>query len=319
MKKIKLLCPNPDVFSQEGLAHARKYFYLDAIKLNQDEFDRLAVEYDAVLVRFDTQIRKDVMIGNSKLKYILSPTTGLDHIDINEAKKNEIKLFHLRDKKKFLSELSGTAELTIALMFSLSRKIPDSVNSVRKGEWKTESFRGKELRQKNLGIIGYGRLGKMVGKICRSIGMNINVYDPYVKNVSIYFKHFKDLNLLISNSDIITIHVPLNNETYKMIGRKEFNSFRKSSYLINTSRGDIIDQKALLNCLKNKKIAGAALDVISQEFNFQNKNKNKSESELTRFLNKNDNLIITPHIGGATHESVIKTDIFIIDQMVKSV
>ena len=159
----------------------------------------------------------------------------------------------MRDKKKFLTGLSGTAELTIALMFSLLRKIPNSVNSVRKGEWKTENFRGKELRHKNLGIVGYGRLGKMVGKICRSIGMNISIYDPYLKNIPKYIVSFKDLNSLISHSDIITLHVPLNNETYKMIGRKEFNLFKNSSYLINTSRGDVIDQKELINSLKKKK------------------------------------------------------------------
>ena len=108
--------------------------------------------------------------------------------------------------------------------------------------------------------------------------MNISIYDPYLKNIPKYIVSFKDLNSLISHSDIITLHVPLNNETYKMIGRKEFNLFKNSSYLINTSRGDVIDQKELINSLK-KKIAGAALDVISQEFKFQS----NDESLLTTF------------------------------------
>ena len=120
--------------------------------------------------------------------------------------------------------------------------------------------------------------------------------------------------MLIKNSEIITIHVPLNNETYHMIGKKQFEIFNKKSYLINTSRGDIIDSRYLLDGLKKNKLTGAALDVINDELIFLKKGKN----DLVQFSKKNENLLITPHIGGATYESVKKTDLYIINQFINT-
>ena len=162
MTYFKFLCPSPESFSEKGLKHLAKYVRLDVIKLSQKKFEKRAPKYDGLIIRFNTIIDKKIINKNSKIKWVICPPTGLDHIDLDLCKINKVKILSLKKEKKFLKEINSTAELTLALILNLSRKIIDARESVLNSQWKFQKFRGNDLYNKNLGIIGLVRLGKKV-------------------------------------------------------------------------------------------------------------------------------------------------------------
>ena len=293
--RVKILCPEPNSFSQKGLDYARSFSQLTATTLTQSEFDEIAPQFDAVLVRFNTKVGSNIFGEESNIEAVLSPTTGLDHIDMKSAKLNSIKVFHLRGKKRFLKNVSGTAELSIGLMLSLIRKIPQSFSSVKSGNWNTGPFRGNEVAGKTLGIIGCGRLGSKVSRTAVALGMKVIAYDPYISRFPAEVEA-KDAQLdLFNEADIISLHVPLSEETKYLISDSEISQMKDGVIIINTSRGAIIETNALLNGLRNGNISAAALDVMENEHLMQG-----VMHPLVVYACKNNNLLITPHIGGAT-------------------
>ena len=304
---IKMLCPEPGSFSEKGLDYARTFSDLTAVKLSQHEFNKLAPDYDVILIRFNTIIGPDILGKNSNIKAILSPTTGLDHIDLEAVNRQKVKVFHLRGETKFLKTISGTAELTIGLMLSIVRKIPESFDSVKEGFWQPGKFRGHELSGKTLGIIGCGRLGSKVSRAAIALGMNVIAYDPFISRFPSGVKSKKNQSDILCEADIVSLHVPLLPETNNLISQNEISNMKNGVVLINTSRGAIIETKSLIKSLRNGKVAAAAVDVIENENLLLGKNH-----PLVLYALENKNLIITPHIGGATFESVEKTDLFIL-------
>jgi D-3-phosphoglycerate dehydrogenase / 2-oxoglutarate reductase len=304
---IKILCPEPDSFSEKGLVFTQSFSQLTIKKLSQDEFEEMAPQYDAVLVRFNTKVGSNIFGKNSSVKAIISPTTGLDHIDMESAKLHGVKVFHLRGKKRFLKGISGTAELTIGLMLSLLRKIPQSFSAVKDGMWETGPFRGNEVSGKTLGIIGCGRLGSKVSRTATALGMKVIAYDPFVSRFPKGVTSKNSQLEVLNQADIVSLHVPLLEETKHLISYKEIGQMKRGVIIINTSRGAIIETSALLDGLNSKYISAAALDVIEDEHSTKGR-----FHPLVEYASNNDNLLITPHIGGATFESVEKTDLFIL-------
>jgi len=304
---IRMLCPEPENFSIKGLDYANKSAKFTCKSLTQRQFDKIASNYEALLIRFNTIVSESILTGDSKVKYIISPTTGLDHIDIKAAKINKVKVYHLKGQKRFLKGVSGTAELTIGLMLSLLRKIPQGFESVKEGKWNPGSFRGNEVSKKKIGVVGCGRLGAKVSRVAVALDMDVFSYDPYISRFPTGVKQINSLNELLSMVDILTLHIPLSSETKHLISIKEVELMKTGVVIINTSRGSIISTKPLLGGLKKGKIKSAAIDVMENEHSIK-----KCGHELIDYANKNDNLLITPHIGGATYESVEKTDLFIL-------
>jgi len=302
IKKFKVLCPCPDFFTTEGLQTADKLFCLKIKKLNQRKFDAEAGKYDGLLVRHNLLIKKD-FIKQSRLKFIITPTTGLDHIDENAANMKKIKIISLRGHKRFLKKIPATAEFTFCLIFSLLRKTIYVINK-KKTQLKSNNFIGTELNKKSLGIIGYGRIGKMVAQYGRAFGMKVKIYDPFLKIKNNIFKNYKTLKKILQASDIVTIHAPLNTKTKDLFNKKTLKFIKKSGYLINTSRGELINIHDLLSSLKNNKIAGAALDVIPNE----NKEQNCNLKKIYTYAKSNSNLILTPHVAGLAKESMSETE-----------
>lgn len=310
--KVKILCPEPNSFSQKGLDYARSFARLTSKTMSQTEFEKNALQFDVVLVRFNTKVGSNIFGKESNIRAIISPTTGLDHIDMKSAKLNNIKVFHLRGEKRFLRGVSGTAELSIGLMLSVIRKIPQSFSAVKSGIWEVGPFRGSEVAGKTLGIIGCGRLGSKVSRTAVALGMKVISYDPYISRFPAGVEVMNTQLDLFNEADIISLHVPLNQSTKHMISSKEVNQMKEGVVLINTSRGGIISSTALINGLKSGKIAAAGLDVLEDEHLIVS-----SRNPLIEFSKNNNNLIITSHIGGATYESVEKTDMFILNKYLK--
>jgi D-3-phosphoglycerate dehydrogenase len=257
-------------------------------EISNQELISKVKDYDVIIVRSRTKITKDVINNAIKVKIIARVGVGLDNIDTIEAQKKNIEVMNAGE-----ASVNAVSELVLGFMFSLSRNIPTASNATKQGKWIKKDLIGAELKGKYLGIIGLGKIGRNVARLARGLRMNLIGYDVvpidknFVQEVSLITT---DLKTLIESSDYITCHVPFTEQTRHLINKEMLSVMKNGSYLINTSRGEVIDEQALVDCLKNKRIGGAALDVYETE-----PPTNKELLEL-------DNLICTPHIGAQTKE-----------------
>lgn len=226
---------------------------------------------------------------NSKLKHIITASTGTNHIEMNEAKKYGVQVYSLTKHMDVIERISSTAEHALALTLALIRNIPASFEDVKNFNWNYEKFIGRQIDQLAVGVIGYGRLGKKYVRYMEGIGAIVEYSDPKYNQIT--------LEHIFKNSDIISLHVHLDENTKKMINLDILNKSTKKPFIINTSRGEIVDEKDIITALYENIISGYATDVIEDELgNIQN-------SELIEYSKSHKNVIITPHIGGMTTEA----------------
>ncbi len=257
------------------------------------------------------KVDKKFLENSNKLKVILSPSTGTDHIDMKEIKKRKIKCIHIAKERKLLDTFTATSELVFGLLLMMNRSLIKNYFSAISGNWIRDKYPAVQLYGKTLGIIGLGRLGKITAKIGNGFGMNVLGYD---KNKKISLNNVNNVSLksLLSKSDIISIHIHLNKENENFIDRKKIIKMKSNVILINTSRGKIINEKDLLHFLKVRKKFKAALDVIDGEWLSK---PDLKKHALIKYARKNKNLVIVPHIGGATEESIYGARFFIIQKL----
>ena len=305
----RVLCGEPQNYSAKGLAAVEAVAQLTAQQLTQAAPpNEQAPHYDAVMVRLQLRVDEPLMHAQ-RLKAILTPTTGLNHIALEAAEAHDVAVFHLRGETAFLQTITSTAEHTWGLLLALVRKTPEAYQSVKEGQWVQQPFRGRELKGKRLGILGHGRLGSIIGRYGHAFDMKVLVYDPYIETIPDYVLRCRSLNELLAQSDILSIHVPLNAETTNMIGAEALAHLPQGAFVVNTARGEIVDEAALIALLKSGHIAGAAVDVLGQEHQIHTKGH-----PLIEYAQGNNNLLITPHIGGAAWEAIEQTDLFIIEK-----
>jgi len=256
--------------------------------VKNDRLFEIIPDYDGLVVRSRTKVTKELIEQGLKLKVIGRAGVGLDNIDVTYANDKGIIVVNTPE-----APTTSVAELVIGLMISVIRHIPLADSSMKEGKWIKSKLTGHELKDKTLGIIGFGRVGSKVARMASAIGMSILFFDPYVSDEYSENLVAKRVNLetLLKCSDVVTLHVPLTSETYHMIGRSELNTMKKSAILINTSRGAVIDQIALVESLRSGEISGAGLDVYS--------NEPPKDLELINL----PNVICTPHIGSETLET----------------
>lgn len=271
----------------------------------------LAADADVLWVRLRNHIDATLMDAAPRLRIIASPTTGLNHIDTAEAALRGIRVISLRDAREFLQGVRATAEHTIGLMLALLRSIPASVRHVRYGGWNRDLFKGRELYGKTIGVVGYGRLGRIVARYLRAFEACVLASDPHVNEPELEDGvRLVPLHELLQSADIISVHVSLNPGTMNLFGREQFASMRPGSWFINTSRGEIVDENALLDALRTGRLAGAAVDVVAGEHE-----SGRIRSPLITYARRHNNLIVTPHCGGCTAESMEKTEIYLAQQV----
>jgi D-3-phosphoglycerate dehydrogenase / 2-oxoglutarate reductase len=259
-------------------------------EINLDQLRSIAKNYDVLIVRSRTKITKDIIEASTPhVKIIARVGVGLDNIDVEEAKARNIQVINSPE-----AAVNAVSELVIGLILSLARSIPFADAETKKGNWIKKDLTGIELRGKYLGIIGVGNIGRNIGRIGRALRMNIIGYDivpidkDFVKEVGLIVT---DLNTLLESSDFITCHVPLTAETKKMFNREKLSKMKSTAFLVNTSRGEVIDEGALYDALSDGRIAGAALDVF------------ETEPPTSRMLVQLQNVVCTPHIGAQTKEA----------------
>jgi D-3-phosphoglycerate dehydrogenase len=309
---LKILNVEPYNYSKQADSLLKSSGIIHKKELSRKALLQQIKNYDILITRFKHAIDKEVILAAPRLKIIAIAATGLDHIDIPAARNQGIEIISLQGQTKFLRNIPSTAEHTWALLLSVVRHLPHSFFSVLRGEWKRDEFIGNELYGKNLGIIGLGRIGRKIARYGLCFGMNIHAYDPFCKKRIKKVRMHNELDEMLPNIDILTIHIPLSQATAHMIGKKEFSLLPKGSIIINTSRGKIIDEKALLKALKSGHLRAAALDVIEAC-------ENLKKNTLIAYARHNHNLIITPHIGGATKEAWEKAEVFIAQKIVTKI
>ena len=292
----------------------KQILVLEELGIERNEFVKLAnaLEFEFIwnktdieisklegIVTVKTKIDSELLNRFPNLKFVAVAFTGYDCVDIDLCNKKNISVFNVPDYSS-----NSVAELVIAQAISLLREIPKAHNTLISGNW--ELGTGKELFGKTVGILGTGKIGLTTALYFKTLGCNIIAWSKTKKTelerIGTYIDDKKDF---FSKADIITIHLPLNNKTNGIIGKNELKAMKKTAYLINSARGPIVNEEALIEVLQNKEIAGAALDVYTNE-----------PIKLKNPLLKLENVILTPHIAYKTEEALIRRAQITIDNII---
>ena len=240
---------------------------------------------------------EDILNG-SNIKGINTASTGLNHIDLNYCHENNIEVVSHKNDLDLINDLPSTSELAFGLMMSLMRNIPKSFHSVKDGNWDYEPYVGHQIKGKTIGIIGYGRLGKIMCDLFYGWGVKLLATDPYER---ITTARGVPLDELLEKSDVVFLHTHVTDDTRGMVDEEFLSYMKEGSYLINTARGELVDEEAIIESIKVGHLKGYGTDVIKDEFG------DIENSKLVEFsINPNNNVVITPHIGGMTIEGQTK-------------
>ena len=256
-------------------------------------------EAEILVIRSSTKLTREIIEKGNNLKIIARCGVGIDNIDVEYAKSKNIKVTNSPS-----ANLLSVVELTVALIINAARKINLSDNHLKDGKWNRKEFIGMELSGKQLGIVGYGKVGRLVSDRMKSFGMSIAFYDPYIDDWD-GPENNVELDELLTSSDVISIHVIKTEETENLISREKLALLKKSAILVNTSRGGVVDEDYLIEMLRSKQLFGAGLDVYSEE----------PPKNIDNF--ENINLITTPHIGASTNEAQLKAGLETVENIKK--
>ncbi len=306
-RKLRILISEPSGYSVEALHIYRGLGDIHFGPYTREELLKRIDDTQVIVIRLGHKIDEALINRGMNLQVIVSPTTGLDHIDLEAVKNKNLEVISLKGETEFLRGISATAELSWGLLLAATRKIPAASQSATAGTWEREEFIGHDLKGMNLGIIGLGRIGEMVAKFGFAFGMNVTAFDPFRVGWMQGVKKAESLKPLLAESDAVMIHIPLNPETTHLLGKTEFQEMKPGCVLVNTSRGGIVDESELIHAMEGGIISAAALDVIQAEVN----REKVIISPLVDYAKIHPNLILTPHIGGATVESMHATEHFL--------
>ena len=280
----------------ETLDELHEAFYTICVESRKDILREQLSDADAYFASLEVRITEELLNQAPRLRVIATPSTGTDHIDLKVTAERNIVVLSLKDDRRLLDSITATAELAWGLLLACARQIPLAARAARNGLWGRDLFRGNQIAYKTLGIVGCGRLGSIVAQYARAFRMKVIAYDPYLDEVP--GVEMVGLEELLRRADAISIHVHLNENTRGLIGRTELAAMKSGTVLINTSRGAVIDEEALLHALESGHLASAGLDIIDGEWR-----SDLQDHPLLAYARSHDNLIVTPHIGGVTYES----------------
>ena len=309
--QYRVLCFWAPEIAEACLQRLRKVSKIDVRLPNRDYLASHAGEYDAYLAGLAVPIGRDIVrkASEGRLKIVCTPSTGTDHLDLNALNEYGIIIQSIKTDYDLLEQVTSTAELALALMLAAARRIPAGHQSAMRGIWGRDAFRGTQLSGKTLGVLGVGRLGTMMVEFGRSLRMNIIGCDPQPRK-RISGLDYVDISTLLSQSDVISIHIHLTPENRHFIDSSKIQKMKPGTVLVNTSRGAIIDEQALLGALESGHIGAAGLDVIDGEWR-----NDLDQHPLIQYANRNDNLVITPHVGGMTLEAQVMTHRYVADRL----
>jgi D-3-phosphoglycerate dehydrogenase len=306
MKNVRILVCDP--IDSVGVRMLREAGFTVEIKpeITTADLVKEVGGYDALVVRSRTKVTKDVLqAGVPMLRMVARSGVGLDNVDTDAAKALGIEVVNSAEAPS-----NAVAELVLGYMLSLSRKITSGDASMKRGEWAKSKLTGFELSGKTIGIVGFGRIGYLVGKKTKALGMRVLCYDVLIDKLMNFVDEVGaesvPFDRLLAESDFITVHVPLIPQTRNMSNAETLARMKNGSYIINAARGGIIDEKALVETLRSGHLAGAALDVYEEE-----PTKNLE-------LVKMENVVCTPHIGAESREAQLGNSTIVASKLIKA-
>lgn len=296
----RILVTEPEYFTKQSIDLMKKIGVVTAKRMSRAELLRAVRDIDAIVVRIDTCVDKELLGRTSRLRCVVSATTGTNHIDVKALAARGVRLFHLHGAHSV-----PTAEHALALLFSAARNIPAANLSMTHGGWHRWKFIGTEMAGKTLGIFGVGKIGTEVAARAHGLGMAVIAYDPYVSAREIKKRGARKVSwkTFLKESDFISLHAPLTKETEHMFGAKEFAQMRPEMIFVNAARGGIVHPKALIAALRKGRIRAAAIDVYDGE-------PLAARHMLRRYAKDHSNLILTPHIAASTAEAIDRASVY---------
>ena len=306
---MNILITEPEGYSSHAIALYKRLGHVWLLPDTGKPLHKAIADADAVVIRLGYLFDNQILTTAEKLRYIISPTTGLDHIDLEAAAAKNITIISLQGESQFLASIPSTAEFTRGLLLALIRQIPAAAQHVSTGGWNRNLFKGQNLNGRKLALLGLGRVGKQVATYAKAFGMRIMAYDPAAAEWPARVQKAENPEDLFTWGDILSIHIPLaGNEGF--VSPMLLHRLKKGAFVINTSRGKVWDEACVAGLLSNGYIGGIATDVLDGEMGEISLQKNP----LLALAGKGYNLIITPHIAGATHESMKATEDFVAEK-----
>ncbi len=313
MKPIKkvLILDNTHPILQEILNNSG-FFCVEMINKKPEEILKGHLDAVGIIVRSKIVLNEKYLKNFKKLCFVGRVGSGLENVDESYCEENNIKVYNSPEGNK-----QAVAEHALGMILNLFNKITISGKQIEQGNWQREINTGIELQGKTIGIIGYGNNGRALAKLLTAFNTKVMAYDKYVEVEERVNVKRATIAQIQSNADIVSFHVPLSNETKEMFSKSFIDGFKKPFYLINISRGQVVNTKALLEGIKNNKILGACLDVLEHE-SHDFKIQFNSQNEELRALIKSPRVILTPHIAGLTKESYRKLSEILTEKIISN-
>jgi len=300
MKPLIVVSDGMDSNAFNNLKEELNFNVHDKSKLSQEELLELLPNIEGLVIRSATTVTADFLEKATKLKYVIRAGEGTDNIDKVSCCQKNVKVSNTPGANN-----NSAAEHALALMMTLLRKTAAADSSMKNGKWEKAKFVGNELTNKNIGIVGFGRIGQILAKRLQGFEPSIKFYDPFLNETDIpNCTKANSLDEIFETCEIISVHTPLNDHTKNLIGTNLLSKMSANSILINAARGGIVNETDLLEILKNKKIKAAALDVYSNEPLDEN-------SEFRKL----DNIVLTPHLGASTEEAQVRVGEMAVHQL----
>jgi D-3-phosphoglycerate dehydrogenase / 2-oxoglutarate reductase len=283
---------------------------------SDEEFRRHLPDAEALVVGLDVAVRTSLLEQAPRLRVIASRTSQLLHVDVDEARRRGIEILSNEPAAPALRQTSSTAELAIALVLALARNLPWAFESLKQGRWERRRFGGSELQGKTLGLVGFGRLGRRVATYAAALGMDVVVSDPRLTGAEARRLGVESAPLeeLLRRADVVSLHASYTPGSPPLLGERQLRALRPSALLVNTARGELVDEEALLDALAHGRLAAAAVDTLRGE---EPDGSHLAGNPLVRYAATHDNLLIVPHLGGATAEATERTQIYISERLVE--
>lgn len=310
MSRKKLYIAETKDFDQEVVKVLRRHFEVTFQEMPAGALTSVFRTYDIFWFRLGHRIGADILEQEGRrVRTIVCPATGLDHIDTACCRKLGIPIISLKGESEFLKEVRATAELTLALSLAIIRKLSLADQHVKAGNWQRDLFKGSELYKKKVSIIGYGRLGKITADLFAAFGAQPVVFDESPISESPY-PVAQSIEEALRDTSLCSLHITYRTDNQGFFRKEYFQLMPKGSYFVNTSRGSLVDEQALVEALESGHLGGAALDVLNGEPQIK-------ASPLWAYAQEHDNIILTPHIGGNTWESFAKTEGFVAEKLIQ--
>lgn len=310
---IKIGIVEPQDFSKKAERHLNSIGLVTSFDDSIDSLENFISDKDVLFIRLKYFYNQELLSNAKNLKYICSPTTGLNHIDLEYAKNSNIQIISLKGESDFLNQITATSEHTFGLVISLLRFYQRAFSQKNLTNDNRNSLKGYEINLSKVGIIGLGRIGSHLVKYFNAFGAEVNYFDIDDSKEHSSAKKYSSIESLVKASDIIILSVSYSMKNEKMIGRKIIDMM-KDKYFVNTSRGELVDEEYLLDCVSNRFFSGVAIDVFNNEQGLLN-----NAEKIMKLTSLDLNFVCTPHMGGATITSMKKTENFISSKLESSI